>query len=229
MLDQLQSVEHPMPKIPYLNMYVYGTSNTRKSLYCLNFIKNFHQLYPNEKIRKIIIISPKEHEMYKELNAEHYTELTPAMINDPSFFGDINEGVCILWLDDLSARMCKSKELEILTTTITRHWKIFLIFTSQSIFDNSSEWKSIQRNAHLIGITNSLRLRGSFEILMRQLFGKIGSKLAKEALTIISEEQRLRYNNDYYTILINCLPDCHDNHRIFYDIFSDAPMILAIK
>lgn len=222
---------HKMVPSCYHNRVVCGMSGSGKSMECLKFISNFNDYYPSIRVRKLVIIAPIFHSQYNILKEKYevvyYSNLDEAM--DEFGVGETNT-VCLILIDDMACQLSHSKNLEKLFTTMTRHNRLNVSLTSQSIFQSSSEiWRSIIKNAHVIILTNSPRERRSVQILFSQLFGNKGLQLAESVIKDCLKENDKRYGNPYFFLYLNLSPDCNPSLQIVYDNLSPEPIVYLYK
>ena len=137
-----------------------------------------------------------------------------------------NHNVCIFIIDDLASNLNKSPLLEKIFTTMTRHKRLHLIFTCQSLYaSNSDVFRSITKNAHSIILMNSPRERQSIHNIFRQIFGKQTSSFADFVLDEALQENKKRYDNPFYNVCLNTTPNCEEKCKIASDILSEYPIV----
>lgn len=228
----LQIVDHKMVPSAYHNRLYVGVSGSGKTTECLRFILHFNDYYPNVCVRSVFIIAPIYHVEYEKIVTQYGKDIVSYF---PNFEHAMTELVCdvgtentvsIVLIDDMACQLTHSKELEKLFTTMTRHNKLNVSLTSQSIFQSSYEnWRTVIKNAHVIILSNSPRERRSTQILFSQLFGHRGSTMADCVLQESLNENICRYGNPFFFIYLNLSPDCNPALRIVYDNLSNDPIV----
>lgn len=230
--SSLPVIDHNTIPTCYHNRLYVGVSGSGKTTECLHFLTTFEQFYPHIRVRSVIIVAPMFHDSYEQLVhkygglVRYFSSLNEAMPE----LSDVGaeKTVCLVLIDDMACELSHSKELEKLVTTMTRHNRLNVSLTSQSIFQSSCEvWRTIVKNAHVIILTNSPRERRSTQILFSQLFGKHGPKMADEIMHECRCENLKRYKNPYFFIYLNLSPDCCPALRIVYDNLSPEPIVFC--
>jgi len=225
-----------LPPKPYFTFMAVGSSSSGKSRALQTFISNFECFYPNYLVRKLIILAPIWQEtsygpLFEKFGREkcnYYNDLTEQMIeNREEIFGEANaNSVCIVYCDDMASHLSKNISLEHLATTLVTHQKLLFCISAQSLHQSqSSIWRTVLKNVHIMGISNSPRERLSAQILFEQIFGSNGRKIARAVIKEVTKEQKERYNNGYYFIYLSLHADVDDRQRIFYDFMSNQPII----
>lgn len=229
---EMQTVSSKMVPSPYHNRLYLGCSGSGKTCECLKFLLNFNTFYPDITILKVLIIAPLFHNNYKELvnkygaeKCTYFETLGDEVLEEIEATVIQPKTVTLLLIDDLACSLSKSKILERLFTTMTRHYNLCISLTSQSIFQSNSDiWRTVVKNAHVIILTNTPRERRSIHTLFCQLFGKTGGNMADFVIERASVENFNRYSNHYYFIYLNLSTDCHPMLRIVYDTLSEFPI-----
>ena len=157
---------------------------------------------------------------------QYFSSLADAM-PELSVVGD-EQTVCLVLIDDMACELSLSKELEKLLTTMTRHNRLNVSLTSQSIYQSSCEiWRTVVKNAHVIILTNSPRERRSTQILFSQLFGARGATMADAVMSECRCENMKRYGHPYFFVYLNLSTDCSPALRIVYDNLSREPIVFC--
>lgn len=235
--ENMQVVNSKMIPSPYHNRLYLGCSGSGKTCECIKFLLNFCNFFPGITVSKVIIIAPLFHDNYKELVSKYGNEkcsyfkaLDEEVIDEIEGNVIQTNTVTLLFIDDLACSLTKSKTLEKLVTTMTRHYNLCISLTSQSIFQSNSDiWRTVVKNAHVIILTNTPRERRSIHTLFCQLFGSSGGKMADFVIDRAIEENLYRYKNHYYFIYLNLSTDSHPMLRIVYDTLSELPIAFVPK
>jgi len=223
-------VRNCFPFSPYHNRIYFGQSGSGKTFHFVNWVVKFNKYYPNTKVQKVLLVAPTYLQDYTPIWKKypdicHYFDTLDEKILEN--VENIEENsICIFIVDDLASNLNKSPLLEKMFTTMTRHKRLHLIFTCQSLYaSNSDVFRSITKNAHSIILMNSPRERQSIHNLFRQIFGKQTSNFADFVLDEALQESKKRYNNPFYNVCLNTTPNCEDCCKISSDILSDYPIV----
>jgi len=227
---KMQLINSYFPSSPYHNRIYFGQSGTGKTHHIVEYVLNFNKYYPTSKIRKIIIVAPHFLPLYHKIVKKYgnlclYSKVFDNTLLDAFEENNTDGSICLVIIDDFASKINKSPFLEEIFTTLTRHKRLQVMYSCQSLYSSTSDvYKSIVKNAHVIILMNSPRERNSIQILFRQLFGNNTAKYTNFVLSNALEENYKRYNHPYYNISINTTPSCERGVEVLSDILSDYPL-----
>jgi len=222
-------IDSVLPPQPYYNFGLFSASNSGKSLQASTFIQNFNYFYPYYDVKQVIIVSP--HDEYDAIRAHHYPVLYFDKFDERLFeaIEDVpgEQGVTIVWLDDVCTQLANSDAFVNLITVDTHHKRLCTIVCAHNVYQfYTNQWRTFVRNLGLIGLGNSVMQRQATGKLFQQIFGAGGAKKASDALQQAETIERERWDSAYWFLFLNLTPQCRFCDRLFCQPFSNLPVIL---
>lgn len=180
-----------IPFIPYSNIYVAGATNSGKTYWVYNLLKNVNAMFPDDPPVKILysysIYQNLFSLMEKELDNIEFMKGIPTNEDIIKFSENRKHGIIII--DDNMTHAGKSQIIEDLFTKGSHHLKITTIFISQNMFNNTPKNRTMSLNSQYMVITKNPRACSQLNVLASQLFGKGKSNVLCEVYSDVMKKQ----------------------------------------
>ena len=210
-----------LPPAPF-SAILCGASMTGKSTFLLKLLKAWPNIYPNDPIRKIVLIHKFGNQpVYSEMQQLFGEKLLMTSdFNEDTFeeekVGNPKDGMLICILDDVLHEVSSNPLLTHLVIGGVHHLNICTFIVGHNLYASRHvNWMTVARNVTCLILFQMPRDMTVFSTLNRQLYpGSRGKNYVAEAFKMASKDQ-MKYNDNKFTYLIvDCSVDCPNKYRL---------------
>ncbi len=169
-------IEH-LPRIPFTGILV-GSTCSGKSTYVKNLLLQWDHLYPNNPLRKVVIVyahyQPDCYGAIEDKYGAHCVlrpDFTPEVLSEEVIGPMDKDRPAVVILDDCAFKIASNPLLCELYVAISHHKNVIPLTIAQNFYCSPSNyWRTMTRNCSCIWLFNMARDQSTLLTLGRQLF-----------------------------------------------------------
>ena len=204
------------PSSPALSAVLAGVTRCGKTTWALRLLNALDVLWPGTRVRSVLLVSPfrnarLEAQLRLLFGSVHVAQRLEPRHATREFLGSPSDGLGIVLIDDLGARLKQSAPLEELFIHGVSHLNLMVLLTVHNVYEqHDASFRTAIRNAQYIVAFYDGRAGDSLARLSAQIFG---SRLRGLIPACLEEQQRAGRRGAH--VIIDTRVDCHPRRRIF--------------